>query len=263
MSLRSVGAIDLVDFDAICEYYGRDVLPYPFRFTQPTRFASDDAARAYRTTVPDRLHHGDLSVFGECVAAYFGADIRVEYHVQHIPSDTASGRVIACRQGQFGFVLEQRPDSDVIDVSAVSPFDLGAAVSDAVPLTQPGRYQRIVVPKYRPRPQPDFDTNDIQIFQPMDTPSEVMITEQEVSAYATVQSHWRPARNWGLERTKQSVLWIRVIDDGEYVFTPDAPYAVPMTQPALRERIDRLICDDIAVLRQLRSDRIIQFCASR
>lgn len=128
----------LHDLDAIARFFGREFLPYPFMFTRRTDFATRDEAQAHANTVPDRYNHGDLNVFMDSVAAYHEADIRVECQVQYIPADTPNLRVIAYRSDELGFFATQRPDADVIDVYTVSPYDLSAAVCEAIPFTQPG-----------------------------------------------------------------------------------------------------------------------------
>ncbi|WP_445161757.1 ESX secretion-associated protein EspG [Mycobacterium sp. Dal123C01] len=249
-----VGTLDLVDLNAISQFYGRDFLPYPFRLTQGPRFATSDEASAYVSTVPDRFNHGDLSSFIECVAAYDAADIRVECHVQYIPADTPSLRVIAYRSGHLGFFAAQRPDDDLIDVYAVSPYDLGAAVSDAVSLTQPGMHSEIVIPEYIPRGQAEFDKGALLVRHCSVSASEVRIPASDVTAYSTIQSHWRPTRKWGLDRGKRALVWVRVNDDGEYIYVPDHSHAKPMTKSFLREQVDQLIADDVAILREFRRD---------
>ena len=151
-----VGTMDLLDLKVIGEFYGRNFLPYPFMFTRPSRFATLEEASAYAVTVPDRYLHGDLRTFVEPAIAYLYSDIRVECHVQHIPAETPSVRAMAWRTGQLGFFGAQRPDEDVVDVHTVSPYDLGAAIAEAVPLQQPGRHSAIVVPEYVSRPGGEF-----------------------------------------------------------------------------------------------------------
>jgi hypothetical protein len=252
--LSRVGTVDLVDVDVISEFFGRDFLPYPLMFTRPTGFATQDESAAYVTTVPDRFNHGDLGAFTECFIAYQDADIRVESHVQYIPDDEPSVRMIACRAGELGFFAEQQPDADAVDIYRVSPYDLGAAISEALPLTQPGVHARIVVPEYAPRPRTDFDTDAFAVRHAVDSSTEVLIPACDVRAYATVQSHWRPTRKWGLDFDKGGAVWIQVRDDGDYLYAPDHSYAVPMTRSSLQERIDRLIADDVAILREFRRE---------
>ena len=250
--LQPVGALDLLDLDAINDYHGRDHLPYPFMITQPSRFTTQDEAAAYATTVPDRLNHGNLKSFFEYVTTYPIADIRVEFRVQYIPADTPSVRIMAHREGERGFFGAQRADADVVDVYTLSPYDLGAAICDAVPFTAPGRHSRIVVPEYAPISRNVFDTGDFDVRDRVVLRSEVTIPASAVTAYATVQSHWYTSRNWGLDRAKQAAVWIRIHDDGEYIYAPDASCATPMTREVLHKRIDRLIGDDAVLVRRLR-----------
>jgi hypothetical protein len=250
--VRQVGSLDLLDLEIIGEFLGRDFLPYPFMFTMLSRFALAEEATAYATTVPDRFRYGDLGPFSECLDVYQDADIRVECHVQYIPSDTPSVRVMGYRRGELGFFMAQRPDADVIDVDTVSPYDLGAAISDAVTLTQPGQHLRIVVPQYAPRYRPEYDTGDFVVGDRLKSPTEVTIDESQLSAYATVQALWRPTRRWGLAPYTPAVVWVSVRDDGDYIYMPDSSYAIPMTKSILHERIDRRIADVVAVVRESR-----------
>ncbi|MCV7031013.1 ESX secretion-associated protein EspG [Mycobacterium sherrisii] len=250
--LDQVGTIDLVDLNAISQFFGRDFMPYPFMFTQGPRFATRDEASFYTSTVPDRFNHGDLSIFAECMSAYESADIRVECRVQFIPTDTPSQRLIACRAGHLGFFAEQRPGDDLVDIYSVSPYDLGAAISDAISLTQPGTHPEIVIPEYVPRAQAEFDHGDFVVYHKAASTTEIRVPASEVTAYSTIQCHWRPTRRWGLDRGKRALVWVRIRDDGEYIYAPDPSCARPMTKAFLSEQIDRLIAEDVAILREFR-----------
>lgn len=248
--LSQVGTLDLRDLSVINEFQGRDFLPYPFMFTQPSRFATRDDALAYSNTVPDRFNYGDLNDFHKCVTVYDAADIWVECHVQFIPADTPSVRVLAYRAGELGFFAAQQPEADLIDFYTVSPYDLGEAICDAVSLIEPGRHEKIVVPEYARRVQAEFDSGDFVVRHRSARRDEVIIPADSVTAYATVQSHCRPKRKWGRDRAKESVVWVRIDNEAEYIFEPDASHAKPMTRSILHERIDQLIADDVATLRE-------------
>jgi hypothetical protein len=252
---RYVGTLDLVDLNVLNKFYGRDFLPYPFMFTQPSRFATRQEASAYTGTVPDRFSYGDLNVFKDCLIAYIDADIRVECHVQHMPADVPSVRALAYRAELSGFFAEQRADTDLIDVYTVSPYDLGAAICEATTLTGSGEHSQIVVPEYVSRWGPRFDAGDSMLSHRVVSSAEVAIPASRVAAYAKVQSHWRPTRKWGFDRGKKALVWIRVRDDGEYMYVPDNDsHAIPMTSSTLNEQIDLLITEDIAQLREFRDD---------
>ena len=249
-----VGTLDLFALKAIGKFYGRDFLPYPFMIKQGMRFATADEATAYGNAALDRFHYGDLGIFTDCVFGYAHADIRVECHVQYIPADTPSVRVTAYRIGELGFFAAQQPDADEVDIYTLSPYDLGAAVCDELALTQPGRHPRIVVPEYAPKPRAEFDAGDFDVQHTLEASSEVIIPASEVSAYSTVQSHWLPTRNWGFDGRKSAVVWIHIIDDGDYMYAPDFSHAVPMTKAALNLRVDELIAEDVEILREFRRD---------
>ena len=252
--LREVGSISLLDLDIISRFYGRDFLPFPFMFTQPPRFQWHDEYVEYATSVPDRFNHGDLRMFQECARVYANADIRVECHVQYIPADTPNVRVVAARCDQAGFLARQRSDLDVIDVYELSPYLLGQAVAESVALEKPGRRSVIVIPEYARVPTNNAaDCDDFTIEHTLEgTRNTTEVPRAHVTAYGTVQSHWRPTRNWGIDPGKNSALWIRIKDDGDYLYKRDFSEATPVTTPVLAERIDRLISEDIKTLRQFR-----------
>src|ERR1700759_1864305 len=103
-----------------------------------------------------------------------------------------------------------------------------------------------------PRCQAEYDTDAFVVHHKSASTSEVTIPASEVTAYSTIQSHWRPTRKWGLDRGKRALVWVRINDDGEYIYVPDHSHARPMTQSFLQEQIDRLIADDVAILREFR-----------
>jgi hypothetical protein len=249
-----VGTMSLLDLKIVSEFFDINFLPYPFMFTRHSPFATQHEASAYAVTVPDRFQYGDLRTFVECTIAYLESDIRVECHVQYIPADTPSVRVIAFRTGQLGFLGAQRPDEDVVDIYTLSPYELGMSITEAVSLEQPGRHPAIVVPEFAPQSRGEFAPEAFSVNDRSASPTEVTIPMRDVTIYATVQSHWRPTRKWGFDRAKSAVVWIRVNGDGDYIYAPDGSHARPMTGLMLQDRIDRLIADDIAILREFRRD---------
>jgi hypothetical protein len=262
--LREIGSISLLDLDIISKSYGRDSLPFPFMFTQQTGFPSRDEYVEYARSVPDRFNNGDLARFQECAGVYANADIRVECHVQYVPADTPSVRIVAYRLDQFGFLAKQRPDDDVLDFYALSPYLLGSAVADSVALKKPGRQSAIVIPGY-PRARNNARINigagvnigasdGVAIQHTIEpAPDAAEVALGEVTAFGRVQTHWRPTRNWGIDPGKSHAVWVRIKDDGEYLYKPDFSAATPVTTPRLAERIDRLISEDIKALRQFRN----------
>jgi hypothetical protein len=252
--LRKVGSISLLDVDIISKFYGRDFLPYPLMFTQPSRFSWHHEYVDYARSVPDRFDNGDLAVFKQAGIAYANADIRVECHVQYIPADTGSVRVVAARRDQIGFLAKQRADEDVIDVYELSPYLIGPAVAESVALKTPGRQSAIVIPPHVPAGNNASAPEDISIHHTVDGgPNATKVPRAAVTAFGTVQSHWRPTRQWGLDRGKNAAVWVRIKDDGDYLYAAGFGEAKPVSQPMLADRIDRLITEDIKALRHFRN----------
>jgi hypothetical protein len=254
-SRRSIGALELLDLQLINERHGRDPLPYPFMLTQPTRFEFVDEVARYAAQLPDRLRSGDLSAFAKCLDAFTRADITVAGHVQHVPADTPSIRVLAFRTGQAGFMLEQRADADLVDAYTVSPFELGAAIATAMRLEGPGRHPRIVIPEYLPIRPAVVEDDDVVVRHEVITEPGVRVSVSQLSAYAKVQSNWRPAREWGIDARKDSLIWMRMKDDGDYLGAPDRSRGIPLTTALLAERIDGLIAADLEMLREARDEQ--------
>ncbi|MGV0743841.1 hypothetical protein [Mycolicibacterium sp. XJ870] len=250
---RHIGSIELIDLDIICRFYGRDFLPYPFMLTRPTRFSFHEEYTRYSNSVPDRFNHGDLQKFRRWAASYAYADIRVECHVQFIPSSIPSLRVVGNRVGGLGYLAKQRSDEDIIDVYEVSPYDLGHAIADSVELVKPGRHHEIVIPEYKSSSRTDTQPEHFNLRQVADQSTARVVRRAEVTAFGSVQTHWRPTRRWGLDRGKNAAVWVRIKDDGEYRFEVDFDRAKPMTRPSLAERIDELIAEDVAVLRDIKN----------
>lgn len=252
--LRIVGSISLLDLDIINKSYGRDFLPFPFMFTQPSRFTRRDAYVQYERSVPERFNNGDLAPFQPCFEAYVSGDIRVECHVQYIPAETPSIRVLATRLDQKGFLAKQRPGEDVIDIYELSPYLLGPAVADSAALQKPGRRRAIAIPEYARASHHGPTPDDVIIHHTIHSASNaIQVPRAEVTAFGTVQTHWRATRRWGIDPGKKYAVWVRTKDDGEYLYKPDLSEVIPVTRPMLAERIDRLISEDIKALRQFRS----------
>lgn len=252
--LHQIGYIDLLDLDIISKSYGRDFLPYPFMVTRPSKFASEKDYLDYATSVPDRFNHGDLRTFRRWAASYVYADIRVECRVQHIPADTPSIRVVANRVGELGYLAKQRADDDVIDVYEVPPLDLGRAIAESVGLIRPGEHPEIVIPEYVLPPDNTDAAEDFTIREVADAASGTEVRRADVTAFGTVQCHWRPTRRWGFDRGKQAAVWVRVRDDGEYLYAKDFSRARPLRMPTLAERVDSLIAEDVKVVRNFRGE---------
>lgn len=252
-ALTRVGRLDLIDLQALCDSYGREFLPHPFAHLRSSPFACYHEYAAHRTAVRDRLSEGDLSELNPWFSSYLDADIRVECVVSTVGAPR--GRLLAHRRGQLGFIAAQRPDEHLIEVYTVLPYELGPAIAGALTLTQPGKHARIAIPHFlRRAASSPGDDEDVRV-QYRDLDSEaVSVAPAQVTRCTRVQSHWKPARDWGFDHTKNAVVWVTTKDDGDYIYTPNFEFLTPMTARGLTVRIDELIAQDIDQARQSQGD---------
>lgn len=247
VQLRRVGEICVSDLTALARYAGHDGLPYPF---------SDTRQEQRTVSVAERYGGGDLSVFRDWVRAYVTADIWVTCRVHHAEAGTEDRRILGYRHGELGYLASQHGDRDVVEVSTLPAAELGAAIAESVDLSQPGRLSRIVVPGYVGyfAELPEVDDEDEQFFsvrRPVSRRGPTglqVVADDDVAAVTTIQSRWQPARAWGVDWTRPVIAYLQIGGDGDYLYTPDFAYAVPMTEQSLCDRIDRLIADDLNVL---------------
>src|SRR5262249_19661978 len=146
--LLPLDTIDLWDLKVLNEVHAYNFLPYPFAHTRPAEFGSVEEVAAHASGVRERYVGGDLKHLDKYMVTYAGADICVTLNVQYIPNDTPSVRIVAHRMDEQGFLAEQRPDVDLVDVYRLSPYELGAAISQKAPVGQPGQHSAIVVTEY-------------------------------------------------------------------------------------------------------------------
>ncbi|BDB40898.1 MULTISPECIES: ESX secretion-associated protein EspG [Mycobacterium] len=144
-----IGAVDLIDLAQICDAEGLDGLPYPFAETgRPGRHTANPQEPQMFS---HRIGDDDLRAIRRWAQAYARADIWVECRVLYRATeagDIPDTRISALRADQLGFCAVQRPHEDVVNVYELSPYELGSAVADSVPLIGPGGHLRISVPKY-------------------------------------------------------------------------------------------------------------------
>ncbi|MBX9639478.1 MAG: ESX secretion-associated protein EspG [Mycobacteriaceae bacterium] len=264
MSLQALGSIHVADLVAIRVSRGNDGLPYPFTQARPNSAGLPDAAAL--TSVCARLRDGDLRNIRRWVETYDRADIWVECRVLHSSHDVPDARIMAFRAGQSGYLAVQRPDDDVVDVSELSPYSLGPAIAHLVGLTGPGSHARIVVPKYvdyfaaaaaaaaAAEDEDDDDDYHESVLQPVRSVvgRAVKVSNADVRAVATIQSRCQHARSWGVDWGRRFLFLVQIRDDGDYLYDRDFSLASPIAETRLSERIDGLIAEDVAVLRNRR-----------
>jgi hypothetical protein len=257
VALHRVGEINLCDLEMIGRLQGQEGLPYPFGHTH-SRMHWDERI----SSVADRLDDGDLGAFREWTQAYVTADIWVACRVHHSSVDSSHRRILAYRAGEAGYLACQRSNDDIIEVSRLSALDLGAAVAGSVGLTRPGMQPRIVIPGYvgyfADRASTEYDRHDDEVYSVRVTahrstqPTHPVVSDEDVTAIATIQSRWQPPRQWGVDWAKSVVVCVQIYADGDYIYTPDFGHAVPLTEQSLSGRIDNLIAEDVSALRRER-----------
>lgn len=248
-----IGSISVADLAALCVSEGFE-LPYPFAHTRQSSMMDPESLLA--TAFLDGSETGVFRAFGPWMSAYVHADIWVECRTHYAPEQRPDARIMACRVGESGFVASQRPDEDVVDVYELSAYGLGAAIAELVELSDPGSRERIVIPRYVDyfaRTDPDLeDSYTMSVRVPVAGLAVHRVSGADMVALATVQSHSRPARAWGVDWDSKFLVWVRISDDGDYIYDEDFSLAVPLTQAKLSERIDQLIAEDVALVRRRR-----------
>lgn len=253
VTLQPVGSIGLADLAAICWLEGLEYLPYPF-FTHTWL----PGIAPQSGTIADRLADGDLRDFRPWMKAYTQADIWVECQVHYSAPETPAVRIAACRINDSGFVAAQQPGKDMVDVFTVSAYEIGSAIAASVGLTTPGTHSRIIAPPFfieLGRTADDTNTSeDHGVLVPVASRGRTGtgVLESDVTAMAVVQSRCDPAREARLGQGRKAVGWLRVRDDGEYIYAPDFSHATPVTPQILGKQIDQMIGKDVAVLRHRR-----------
>ena len=78
------------------------------------------------------------------------------------------------------------------------------------------------------------------------------IEATEIRGFGSVQSDWRPARDWGRDPRKELIRWV-YCDSGTYLVQRDGVLAKPLTVVTLQTRIDEGIAADVASIRARRA----------
>ncbi|QCH25763.1 ESX secretion-associated protein EspG [Mycobacteroides salmoniphilum] len=252
VGLNRVGSIETFGVEALSEFHGRDFLPHPFAHTRPSPFADYDAYRGYAAAMLDRINHSEYNGIQQWFATYVNADLRVECTIDR--RDAPRVRLVAHRSGPLGYLATQKPDDDVIEVYSVSPLELGAALAGWSALTRPGSHSKLNIPEYAPDPPrlADSDGDTVGIRHKVETSDVKVAPRSHAVVLGRVQSHWRPAREWGFDRHTRGVVWVRIEGDGEYIYTPDYSHLTPLTTRNLATRIDELIAADVQAVRESR-----------
>jgi hypothetical protein len=234
------GSIAVVDLETACEMYGRE-LPAPLGRTRPVGsvwLLTRDAAN-----LQDRLHDGDLRGVRDWVEAVARADVSVECRVHRPGREGPDLRLHGMRVGDAGFVAVQRtaPDGvDTVDIYPAGPAELAATITERAGLVGAGTHPRIAVTGCGDRlPEPAVDDYDGFGFATSETGSGALAVDGDtVVSIGTLR-----VRDGSVPETLQ---WVQVGADGDYLYVPDAGYAEPVDAATLRRSIAGLIGGDAA-----------------
>ena len=252
---RTIGTLTVLDLHLFCQEYGRGFLPYPFRFTKPIAYKYEDDVNRYRRGLIERLTSGEFDHLRRWLAVQMReAEIRVESMFVNAGEITAA--FSATRWHELGFIANQDAD-DVISVSQLSAYDIWSEIGNLAELSgKPGSQPRVAIPSVRVHmrsPQPS--STDSTIIDEVKVVDQVpVIPFEQLVAGGEIHTDYRPPRGWRPDRTKEFVGWVTTTD-GDYVVQAPYEYATPVTRKQLIDKIDRLIADDAAQIRELRADQ--------
>lgn len=243
-----VGTVAVVDLEAACQLYGRDMLPFPLGRSRPV--GSVWLATREAAPIEARLNGGDLHGIRAWVEAVVRADVCVECRVNFLDESTPDLRVHGVRADYCGFLAVQGRDRegvDVVDIYRVSPGALGPAVAETAGLVGPGAHTRIAVSgdgirlPDAPEIRDEYDEFGFLIPRAeLREPAVPIVDGRDVVATGTV----RP-RSRGTD-AQRMLQWVQVSGDGDYLYEPgDAGYAEPMDTAMLTDCIDGLIADEL------------------
>ncbi|WP_157895791.1 hypothetical protein [Mycobacteroides chelonae] len=249
VALKRIAQVELVGLHAISEARGREFMPHPFAHTKSSPFSGIDEYTRYTHSLLDRVDHGDLGELGKWFSSYLAADLRVECSVS--TRGEPQGRIVAHRAGDSGYLAIQQPDEDIVEIFALSPFELGAAIAGSINFSHPGKHARIAIPELA-RPASHQESESVSVastrVQLTHAPGGTVVSRSQIAMFGRAQSRRQPAREWGFDRQKKAIVWVRINDDGDYIYAPGFAYLTPLTARDLSQRVDRLIAEDIAAI---------------
>lgn len=257
--MRRIGDIDPLDLRILFESYGLEFLPYPIAQYGTRSFGSADKYDAHAATVRLRFEDGDLAIFRSPLAIVLSEpDIRVEYYAHNLVADEHVHRVAFFRKGQQACLLRQLGTDDQVEIGTLSAFDIGSAITVMAPPLNPGTLSTVTIEGYTdsgddsPEDSCGEDGSEPTVWQRVSSGRALPhIAADEIEAFASVQSDWRPARNWGRDPDKELIRWVYT-KQGTYLVARDGKTAAPATSAALLTRIDKSIAADAASLRKTR-----------
>jgi EspG family len=255
MMSRKIGTVTVLDLHLFCQEYGRGFLPYPFRLTKPVPYEYEDELNAYRANLIKRFTEGEFDHVRRWLDVQMrDAEIRVESMFMNASEITAA--FSATRWRELGFIANQDAD-DVITVRQLSAYDLGPEIGQLAALSgKPGSQPKVSIPSVRvlmrssqPRSTDSTIVDDVRAVDQVP-----VIPFEQLVAGGEIHTDYRPPKGWRPDRTKEFVGWVTTTD-GDYVVQAPYEYATPVSRKQLIDKIDRLIADDAAQIRELRADQ--------
>jgi hypothetical protein len=253
--LRLIGDIDPADLRILFEARGLEFLPYPIAQYGARSLGKADKYAQHVADVLTGFEDGDLAKFASPLEiALSRPDLRVEYYAHDLKADEAIHRVAAFRRGDHACLLRQVGSDDRVEIATLSPFDIGAAIAEMAPGLRPGPHPTVSIEGYtQTRSVAAASTSPASVTQRVSSSGDLPHVEAtEVRGFGSVQSDWRPARDWGRDPLKELIRWVYT-DGGAYVVERDGETAKPVTPSSLRTRIDEGIAADVASIRTART----------
>lgn len=257
---KIIGTLSVLELDTLSKHYGRDFLPYPFRFTRSIPYESADDVRVFRASVLDGFKSGKFDHLRRWLDVQLrDADLRIE--CMYVYADgKPSVDVSATRWNDIGYIARQ-DDHDVIFFKQKTAYDIGPEVVKLVDMTgRPGALGTITVPSIgitapvssRPREDDSDVPIKANVFSTSE-PAHKLVPYTDLLAGGEIYTAWRPARQWGRDRVKGPIGWIAT-RHGDYMVEQPHEYATPVTRQQLLEKVNRSISKEIADLKSQRSE---------
>lgn len=250
--LRPVGDIEATDLRILFEACGAEFLPYPIAQYGARSMGSAEHYARHAAAVLAAFRDGELSKLAPPLDLVLSnPDLRVEYYAHDLERDKPIHRVAAFRRGDHACLLRQVGVDDRVEINTLSPFDIGAAIADMTPALRQGRHPAVIVDGYTSIAEATSASTDItqRVSGVGNLPR---FGTSDLSAFGSVQSSWRPARQWGRDPDKELIRWVYTGGDS-YLVERDGSWARPVGLDMLRNRIDEGIAVDVAAIRANRS----------
>lgn len=235
---------------------GRDFMPYPLSL-KSARFTDVESYEAYARQIPERLRDGDLSGYRNVIGMLLGnGDIRVGAY-SYDYRDRSDRSVAGVRVGERGCLAIQSHDGGRVTLYELSAYYLGSAVAKSLRTGRPGAIAEGTIAGFTLEAPPvALPADDSVSVRHHGVSSERRLPKigAEVYQVGTIETDWGIPRTWGRRSRVGVIKWVDTYE-GAYLLTPEWDAATPLTEVAVRERIDRAIAADVKAIRESRHDK--------